>query len=392
MKQVEKQLLHALARMQADVEKSKEKRDKKNWSPISLPITVKDGLNRYTKTDLDQIRRFLDIKGASSLKKAELIDLLTGTITESFQEVVKKRLVKEQLHYIQVIAQNGGYMIAPELTAEQTSYLQATGIFYTGEFEGKMVLAMPLELFNQADIHMDPGLKLEVKRNEQWIKLTRGMLYYYGYLDFDKLLEFIEKYTNEQVDSKKFFEVVHQSISYNKALKIETSGFADARVIDVKEIRKVHKMRSDISYYPFTKEQLLQAGETDFIDRNDQFKALHRFLSNNFDLDKRDAELIADECAYIARLGHGPGEALEYLQSMFEFDSMETVQLLMDNVVDLMNHTRQWWLKGYSPVSLRLKSEEESSNVIDLKSRQKVGRNHPCQCGSGKKYKKCCGK
>jgi preprotein translocase subunit SecA len=25
-----------------------------------------------------------------------------------------------------------------------------------------------------------------------------------------------------------------------------------------------------------------------------------------------------------------------------------------------------------------------------LKSRAKVGRNDPCPCGSGKKYKKCC--
>ncbi|WP_083273700.1 SEC-C metal-binding domain-containing protein [Geosporobacter ferrireducens] len=32
------------------------------------------------------------------------------------------------------------------------------------------------------------------------------------------------------------------------------------------------------------------------------------------------------------------------------------------------------------------------SKVIDLQARIKVGRNDPCPCGSGKKYKKCCGK
>ena len=30
------------------------------------------------------------------------------------------------------------------------------------------------------------------------------------------------------------------------------------------------------------------------------------------------------------------------------------------------------------------------SNVIDRKIKQKTGRNDPCPCGSGKKYKKCC--
>jgi len=27
-----------------------------------------------------------------------------------------------------------------------------------------------------------------------------------------------------------------------------------------------------------------------------------------------------------------------------------------------------------------------------LKAEKKIGRNEPCSCGSGKKYKKCCGK
>ena len=31
-----------------------------------------------------------------------------------------------------------------------------------------------------------------------------------------------------------------------------------------------------------------------------------------------------------------------------------------------------------------------SANVIDMNTRRKIGRNDPCPCGSGKKYKKCC--
>jgi preprotein translocase subunit SecA len=31
-----------------------------------------------------------------------------------------------------------------------------------------------------------------------------------------------------------------------------------------------------------------------------------------------------------------------------------------------------------------------ATNVIDMKTRKKIGRNDPCPCGSGKKYKKCC--
>ncbi|MGC8719735.1 MAG: SEC-C metal-binding domain-containing protein [Thermodesulforhabdaceae bacterium] len=35
---------------------------------------------------------------------------------------------------------------------------------------------------------------------------------------------------------------------------------------------------------------------------------------------------------------------------------------------------------------------EASSTPKTVKNKQKVGRNDPCPCGSGKKYKKCCGR
>jgi len=39
----------------------------------------------------------------------------------------------------------------------------------------------------------------------------------------------------------------------------------------------------------------------------------------------------------------------------------------------------------------QLGSDEEGKKIISVKN-DKVGRNNPCPCGSGKKYKKCCGK
>ena len=36
-------------------------------------------------------------------------------------------------------------------------------------------------------------------------------------------------------------------------------------------------------------------------------------------------------------------------------------------------------------------SRERSQKQQPLRSEDKIGRNDPCPCGSGKKYKKCCG-
>ena len=39
----------------------------------------------------------------------------------------------------------------------------------------------------------------------------------------------------------------------------------------------------------------------------------------------------------------------------------------------------------------RAQEEEKSANVPAQREGDKIGRNAPCPCGSGKKYKKCCG-
>ena len=52
---------------------------------------------------------------------------------------------------------------------------------------------------------------------------------------------------------------------------------------------------------------------------------------------------------------------------------------------DYNNTLPQWVLKGYTP--------EEAANLPRqsvVRTGRKIGRNEPCPCGSGKKYKNCC--
>ena len=67
--------------------------------------------------------------------------------------------------------------------------------------------------------------------------------------------------------------------------------------------------------------------------------------------------------------------------------------------MNLWNNTRLWILKGHTPLNLRQEEKKHlqplpaapfaahsvKAEVIDLKTRKKVGRNDPCPCGSGKK-------
>ncbi len=49
------------------------------------------------------------------------------------------------------------------------------------------------------------------------------------------------------------------------------------------------------------------------------------------------------------------------------------------------------WREIYSEEELK-KFYKEQKESTTIRKEKKIGRNEPCPCGSGKKYKKCCGK
>lgn len=81
--------------------------------------------------------------------------------------------------------------------------------------------------------------------------------------------------------------------------------------------------------------------------------------------------------------------------SQFEF--------LLNMVGELSDRTRKQALKGHRHCDVEgaqptimprivVKRAEESTPHTPVHVGQKIGRNDPCPCGSGKKYKRCCGK
>ena len=71
---------------------------------------------------------------------------------------------------------------------------------------------------------------------------------------------------------------------------------------------------------------------------------------------------------------------VEYKKEAFDLFSNLLDKLKLDFVTILMN------LK----VVTEQQEENKKSMVDQIKSGKKIGRNEPCTCGSGKKFKQCC--
>ena len=75
-----------------------------------------------------------------------------------------------------------------------------------------------------------------------------------------------------------------------------------------------------------------------------------------------------------------------------ESDTTGTVEFKAHYMVDRARHTHHELSRFEKKDGLWIFTEGQEINRPVIRDEPKVGRNDPCPCGSGKKYKKCCGK
>lgn len=92
--------------------------------------------------------------------------------------------------------------------------------------------------------------------------------------------------------------------------------------------------------YPFTKEELLQAGESGFIDRSPAWNRLIGYLLDNFEMSRKEAERLAAQAMVEIKSDEKIGTVIQNLSSVLKFPSFEMVQHFTGEVMNFYNNMR----------------------------------------------------
>lgn len=369
-------------KLQEDIIKADNKEVERLWKNEVHNDSLEALLEKMTKDELVKVAKRYSIKGLTSLKKADVVERLKYIILDNYEQALET-IEEDTLRFIKNLIDESGKKKYSCTDIIYSNYLRNRGIVFTGTIEDELYVILPKELVSLLETKCTKEWIEKSRMNGDIIKAIAGMIYYYGVVDFKSMKERIEKIFNRIFEDKFIADIVAAGEELGYDYVVDGDLLYHIDVENVERIIELQKENKN-DYYKFDKKTLIRAGKPDFIEENKQGDKLKRVFKELFVIDN---EILSEEMDsfIIAIKNEMPeDEAIENFLQAYEIESEEEKNIFKDELREYAKTIRRWTLKGYSEGEIK-KNEQRIVNEV------KIGRNDPCICGSGKKYKKCCG-
>ncbi len=221
---------------------------------------------------------------------------------------------------------------------------------------------------------------------------ARAAVNLYGIISRDDFVNIFNKQNVDQTSNEEIYILLLPLV-----LKDGWYGFYKEYIVhysffdDFDQADYLLKYQADKPRYIPEKSEFLKYTIEDFVD-NDHLWNVRRFMLDVFGHSRDTSGGYEDVRSYIIY-----GDGIKELGSILDrynliFSEEKQLQEFINLIMLAKNNTRIWENNGYTPSELHGILSKRDKNIVKFPTlqRQKVGRNEPCPCGSGKKYKKCC--
>ena len=231
-----------------------------------------------------------------------------------------------------------------------------------------------------------------------WVDYISAMVNLYGIVPFEQVAKVISSQHEESIteeEIRKWIQdpfaggVAKAALQKRFVYEYGESFFVGEWIMEFEAFDEHWLAQQGKPYYVPEREELLKWSDPAYFEKPKEFFFLKQYIETIFPgVSSEQVEGIAEDLQMMAE----DPFSLERIIGEFErmgLELTESGQLkkLAELVMDLHNHTRLQINRGYTPHEL---FQEEKGSLLPLTG--KIGRNDPCLCGSGKKYKKCCGR
>ena len=361
-----------------------------------------DVLMSLTKTELDDIRINLGVCGTSSLKKQELADALAGAIL-NFAPNWLANIENEQYELLNKIVQSETCIKGDIITPSQVDYLSSIGIVFSGSKDKEHYLFIPEELKEIFKNINNKSFKKKVLLNNETVRLATGILFYYGYLDYEQLYEMVTRIINKkEISLDRFVGVLINGSCWQDEIITLEIGAQHINVVNPEELIETQLEWSKEEFRPLSYEEIYQAGQPGYVVKNQQYLQMEKFLAEKLNVSIEEVNGFMQDIIIMIMNEETSAFIFDYMQDMIAIPNQKIAKQLSLLLLELYNSVNIFKLKGYTLNELDKMMGKTAKGLVVSKARGKdnvirvsfgektAGRNEPCPCGSGKKYKKCC--
>lgn len=382
--------------------------------------SLKEALSRIPKNILITFSEHFDATIPKSLPKEEFAEKLSSALLATSPEWLKKmppydiEILKE-LSNIKA----GTRLVKPRLyfplpsiiynilqVDEEKSLGNETITYYLTEDVHTAVSSCIFDVFNN-------DLMREYQQLQQY---AYGLLALYGILPVDQFHDEIEcfPFTSEETFNELIKMLILSELFFMYSIQIDEKKdevvLVSPWVEDSKKVWKEIQKRKDIPNKVFKYEEIMSAGQLPYPAFTSEFTGDMIDLLNYTDKTFKDtkpiepAEQTLTDIWFNIQEGESPMAGVEAMLADFPSKHRKLTNEVVSLYANYQNSLPRWDLKGHSPkeafemgIKLEVKKEQmtaftNSNDTLFVNTSPKIGRNDPCPCGSGKKYKNCCGR
>ncbi|SEU05217.1 plasmid pRiA4b ORF-3 family protein [Lacrimispora sphenoides] len=341
----------------------------------------------YDKGSILEIAKRHGMNGLSKLKKEELVERTIAHILDP--KVMSSYFLCARNSEINLFEQlSSDDFQVPSFEMEEMDFLYAGGYVTAGPDNRFMVAEEVLKAYESVNT---PEFKEERERLSKIGDYLCAANSLYAVTPPQVLLETFNKYEDKKLSLEDLLHAYELLQSYRPSVRFIDGNFVDGALAEQNGVEEFKQMQKKVPYYIPTQMEIRFMADNEGFLMTGELGLLSKFLTDEMNVpDERIPYLLRQVQAEIS-MGGQLQEVVDGIEATgIIFESEEHLERFTSIITDVWNHTRMVLNRGHKPYEMVMKGLETAS--AQRKNPPKIYPNDPCSCGSGKKYKKCCGK
>ena len=413
---------------------------------------LREYLTKYTKEELlDQARSF-EIKKCSGLRKADLIDRIVDTFCA--EEMLRSRLAcltKEQMDLFRKACISPTAVSVNEVVDAMQLYRYWIG-YFENPTDRFCVFEDVAVAFSKID---DKAFQLKQCRKGWLVKCIHFFIQYYGIAPIEVIYEMYRQKVKDSIDEmieilwEMPVDIVESCLftmdklgmegwPKENPLYSEKGIFVHLQLFENEEFAYLLRQQMDKDFYIPSAQQIDEICRIGYEASSSEYKKLESFFIKKLRLPYEQAVTWCLQVWANSYEGESPSKIINKMTEVNIVFEEKMINELLELLVAAHNNTRMKENRGYKPSEIARKMPidkmptivpasskaaailkdaapqlqamgvpvdlNRNTDVIQttmfprglneepIRVEKKIYPNDPCPCGSGKKYKKCCGK